>query len=563
MPRPTITIEGKAAREAQLKGVLAIYNPVRKTLGPEPGKSLIYRSYGRGARIIDDGYMVGEAQMPRNIHVRLVAETFQEACRRTNQKVGDGTATTATIGGRLFIEAYYLLSEGGTSFTAKKSGKIGTSTLRRKIIASADIVKEHIRKVAKKTETLEELERIGAVSVGDKEIGAKLAKMAWEIGADGHIDVVEGYKGELELEINKGFRFPAKIPGRAFLTNPARFEMVLEDFHVLITNHVLNNASELGPIFSKLNAFTSKIMVIAPGFSDDVLVNMTECIKVGYFVYPVHVPSLRTEQFEDLAIYSGARFVDKSKGQSVKSITEHVLGFMDKLTVKDVEAREDAIASGGRGMLVAKGSETSDVADRVKVLKGQLEETREDQFKKLLERRIASMTSDIGIIRVGDSTQASSLDLKMKVEDAVYACRSALRGGYVKGGGLCLKEIAEHLHKDDLVRHAILAPYEQIQLSVDGGIEIGDDIIDPADATYYAVEHATEVIANLITVDNVTAEIEEMLPGEGELAIARQIAEYIKVQRKHLGQIQENEDEMNKDAMGGLTVDEKMLLDQG
>lgn len=583
---PTKTIIGAKARKAVLDGVNAIYIPVSKTLGPQGKSVLLFRTFGRGPRITDDGYTVAECQIPKDPFIALVAQSFKEICMRTNEKVGDGTTTTAVIGGVLMNSGYNLLSGSHSEMVAKQSNSTGVLTLRRKILKTAEKVKEDIMKSAKKTTTLKELEHIATISCKDEELGKVVAKMAYEVGVDGFIDVVEGFKGEIETEVNKGFRFPAKIVAKAFITDVGRFEMVAQDSAVFITNYALDNVAEIGdPLRTFNQQKVSKIVVIAPSFSDAVLVEFTKAIKAGYMIYPVGVPSLRSDQFEDLATYCGASFFDKSKGKMLRSARVEDLGFIEKLIVKDIEAKEDAVILGGKGAQEQEFMSTEEVevekngkkqkekqmkkristaiAERIEELKGQHKETREERFKKLLERRIASMSSAVGIIRVGDSTQASSLYKKLKLEDAVYACKAALRGGHVKGGGLCLKEIADNLPDDDILKNALLAPYEQIQSSYEGGIDITPNIIDPAEAVYYAVEHATSAVANLLTVEVITPEVEDTQPGDGYMAIAKAIQEYVISNKIHLGQIQENEAEMERDAMNGMNADEISTLDRG
>ncbi len=574
--RPTSTIEGKKAQAAIYQGVNAIYRPVRKSLGPHAKKALIFRTYGRGARIVDDGHFIAEAQEPKDPFVRQVAGTFKEACKRTNEKVGDGTATTAAVGGKLYNDTYATLADGGSEYTAKKTGKVSTTTLRAQILASAKIVKDAIRAAAKKIETLEELEHIAIISLGNvidgDRIGKIVAKMAWDVGLDGFIDTVEGYKGEIETEVIKGMRFAAKPAAKAFVNNPARYEMVAQDCHVIVTNWAMDNAGEQGPVFSRLNDKTTKLVVIAPSFSDNALTNMVAAVKEGFFIFPVKAASLRTEQFEDIATFFGADFIDKNKGRSFRSIQFRDLGFVEKLVVKDTDAREDASAIGGAGtknvILSDEKREgasiaTNPVKERIDMMKGQLAETKDENFKKIMERRIAAMSSAVGIIRVGASTQASSLDLRLKIEDAVYACKAALRGGYVKGGGLCLKEISDSLPEGDILKSAILAPWNEIQASVEGGLEIGPNIIDPADAEWYAVDHATEVVGNLITVDTITIELDEVNAGDGYMAMAMMMGEVVIAMKRHLGQITASEEEQERDRLGGMTVGEKVMLDNG
>lgn len=569
MSRPTLTLYDKKAREAVYKGVMHIYNAVSRTLGPEGKNALIYRTMNRGPRITNDGYTVAEVQNPKDIFTRLPAEAFRESCKRTNEKAGDGTTTTVTIGGKLFQEAYKVLTDGATDFTASRKGKVGVMALRKQILESASLVKAEIRKRAKKVKTLEELEKIAIVSVEDVELGKTIAQMAYEVGVDGFIDTVEGYKGEIETEVIKGMRFPAKVAAKAFVNNPARYEMVATDCPILLTNYALDNASEIATVLKAVNSITSKVIVAAPSFSENVLINMVNATKQGYFIYPVLVPALRTEQFEDLAVYTGGTFIDKQKGKLLKNIIPSDLGFLEKLIVKDTETKEDAVATGGKGTIetvvtdvkvdtsnkkkekVYTERTSSPIQERIATLKGQLLETRQEMFKKQLEYRIASMSSAVGIIRVGDSTQANSLYRKLKIEDAVYACKAALRGGYVKGGGLCLKEIAEEiLEESDILRSALTHPYELIQNSVDGGLKISDDIIDPAEVVYYAVEHSTSVVANLITVEVLTPEVEDE-QHDGEKAIASAINEMVITEKRRHGLLKENEEEEERERMNG------------
>lgn len=563
--RATHTLLDEKARKAVRDGVNAIYEPVRRTFGPQGKNALLYRTWGRGPRITNDGYTVAECQEPKDIFIRLAAQVFKESCKRTNEKVGDGTTGTAIIGGKLFNEAYSLLSENSSSLTAKDTSKIGVMTLRKNILESAERVKQAIKDSAKKVESLEDLEKIAIISVEDPELGKVIAKMAFEVGVDGFIDTVEGYKGGVETEIIRGMRFPAKVAAKAFVNNPNRYEMIAEDCSVFITNHAFDNIADI-KFLKKLNGDgISKIIIIAPSFSENVLINMLNASKGNYLIFPVKVPSLRTEQFEDIATYSGATFFDKTKGKNLSHVQVGDLGFLEKLIVKETESKEDAVATGGRGTQNQLQAEkiSNAVADRIEVLKGQLVETKQEQYKILLQRRIASMASAVGVIRVGDSTQASALYRKLKIEDGVYACKAALRGGYVKGGGLCLKEIADTLPDDDILKSTLIEPYNQIQASVDGGIVIGPDIIDPAEAIYYAVEHAVGVVAHLITVDMITPEAEDMVTGEGDVLIARALGEVSIALKRHFGQLKENEEEMARDSLKGFTPEEVIDLDRG
>lgn len=538
MSKPTSVAIDQEALKFISKGVSMIYEPVRRTFGPDSGTTLMYRTYGRGPRNVDDGYYTAEVIIPKNPFVRLAAEFFKEGIKRTNERVGDGTTGTAILAGVLHQKIAKLLH----------SGWISADKVKKALKEEGEIVKKKIRECSTPVESLEDLKKISAISMGEQtSLSDTIAELAYKVGPDGFIDVTEGYKGEVETELVEGMRFPAKPCGKAFINKPERFEMVLEDYPVFITNQKFDSVAILIGLFKKFK--TPKLAILAPDFSNEVLVSMVQSRETGAMIFPVKIPSLRTEQMDDIAVYCNATLIDKDKGMALKDAEPVDLGFLSKLIVKDAETREDAIALGGKGQV--------DV--RVGVLKGQLEETREPQFKMLLRRRIASMTSSGAVIRVGSPTDAETLPLKLKIEDNVFACRAALRSGYVKGGGLCLKEISEG--HEGYLKDVLDAPWKQIQDNT-GGIEIGPEILDPTDAIYYAVEHAISIVSSLITVKTLVIEEEELQNGEGEMSVAKAINSLVLAWKKKEGILSENEALAYKDA-NPLSMEEKLLLDNG
>ena len=573
MSRFTLLAQDLQALKYIKQGVDIIGETVRQTLGPEAGSSLMYRTYNRGPRLVDDGFYTAEVIVPRNPFVRMASEYFKEATMRTNRKVGDGTSATTVIGWKLFNDIYVGLSEKMSGFGFKGGGVMA---LRKTILQEADKIKEQIRAVSKPVENLETLEKIAAISLGeDNEISKTIANMAYEVGVDGFIDTNEGYKDELEYELVKGMRFSAKVVDKAFVNKPERYEMVIEDSPVLITNIKIDDPNVLRylteQVFQEI-----KYTVLAPDFSKQAIVAMALSTKNGIFISPVKIPSLRTEVLEDIAVFCGATVVDKNKGHKLQTTKKDVLGHFEKLVVKDAETKEDAVLLGGRGSKSQTYTSYKEVADkagvieyesspikeRIKTLRGQLVETTDDGFKKLMERRIASMASAGGVIRVGAPTDAESLPLKLKVEDVVFACKAALKSGYVKGGGLCLKEIADKLPDDNVLKNALLQPYKQIQENAGGELEITDDVIDPTDAVYYAVEYATSVVANLITTKNLIPEANEIEQGSGELELAQAMREYVLSWRKKEGLLSESEQQAYADGRMGKTESEMDFLDR-
>lgn len=559
MSNHTLLAQDAEALKHIKEGVDIIYGAVKRTLGPEAKTTLMYRTYNRGPRLVDDGFYTAEVIVPKNPYVKLASEFFKEATMRTNRRVGDGTSATTTIAGVLFNDLYTKISTQTRGYGANSGSKV--MELRREVLKEAKDIKEKIRQSSTPVTSVETLEKISAISLGEEtELSKTVAGMAYEVGVDGFIDVVEGYKGEVETEVIKGMRFPAKVCGKAFVNKPERYEMVVEDSAVFVTNHKLDNDALVAFLIKQLAE--TKLIIIAPDFSEQVLVNMILARQNGSFIWPIKVPSLRTEQLEDIAVYCGAKLFDKNKGDKLQHVKPEHAGYLRKITVKDAETKEDAIILGGKGteeisfMDGEKMVTSTPVQERIKTLRGQLEETQDQGFQKLMERRIASMASAGGVIRVGAPTEAESLPLKLKIEDVVYACRAALRSGYVKGGGLCLKEIADELPDTHILKKALLGPHNQIQENAGGFLEIGDEVIDPTDAVYYAVEHATSVVASLITVGNLIPEAPEIENGEGDMLLAQAAKKYVYFWAKKEGLLSESEKAMMDDARLGMTEDE-------
>jgi chaperonin GroEL len=424
--------------------------------------------------------------------------------------------------------------------------------LRRELLNDKDKVVEAINKSATKVKDLDDLKKIATISIGkeDEETAHKVAETVWNLARgesgeykDAQIDVTEGYKGEIEIEENYGMRFPAKLAHRAFINKPERFEMEAEDVRVLITNYRLDNPQEIVQTLNNLQV--PKVAIFAPHFSLPVIQTLINTTKNGLFCYPVLCPALRTEILEDLATYTGAVIIDKDSGRRLDTATMDNLGFADKITTRDVESKEDAVLMGGKGEKL-KRSDGNKVTKRIETLKKQLPETKNEMSRVQLEKRIANLQAAMGVIRVGASTNAELLFLKLKIEDGVYACKAALQEGYVKGGGLCLKEIAEKMSKSKLYK-ALQEPYAQIQRNAGGLLKIEDDVIDPAKVVRLEVEHAVSVASSMITTGIIVPERRNRTEYEGNMQIAKAVAKSAYYTAKHHNLLQESEDEAEAD----------------
>lgn len=562
MDKTTSPLTGSAAQAKVLEGVTAVFNVISPTLGPAGKAVLVNRTYNRGPRVADDGYLAAENVLLRDPHARLAAETYKEGIKKTNLMAGDGTTGTGVLSYHAYKTAHKLLPQesiGGVPLLlapGKKPEKLEKKSvrqIRKEMHDAKDLVLAEIKKSAKPIKSLADLEKVALVSLGkeDEVIAKTVAKMVWEVARDqagnyidNHIDVTDGYKGEVETEITQGMRIPAKVSANAFINRLDRHEMVAEDTPVFITNHKLDSVMLTKVLIESL--MTAKLAIFAPDFSSDVLKYMVAlCQNNGFTLFPIKSPSLRTVQLEDLAIYTGAKVLDKEQAAKLENATPDMLGFADKIIVKSVENREDAVVLGGRGEKTKRGASNL-IAERIKVLKGQLKETRTDLERGTLEKRIANLSSSTGVIRVASSTEGDALFLKLKIEDAVYACKGALEEGYVKGGGLALKEIAEKL-PENILTEALKSPYNQIQKNAGGDLEISKDVIDPAKVVRMIVEHAVTVAASLITIHAIVPETPEKTEAQGLEMVAKALSKIAYYEAKHKGQLKESEDEAEQD----------------
>lgn len=558
MTENTATLIGIDARRKILSGVTKVWSAVRLSLGPEGRNALLPRTFNRGPRITNDGITIAElAKMLPDPHERLAAEAFVEGSKKTNEIVGDGTTTTAEIAGFLINKIFKdlnALAVPTASIDGKKASPVkGVRALRQEMKDAKDLVIAEIKAAAKPIKTLADLEKIAVVSIGqaDEEISKIIAKMVWDIGrdeagnfVDNYIDVTEGYKQQIETEVIKGMRFPSKVASRAFVNVPERFEMVAADVRVFVTNYKLDNQWEVVEMLNTCKA--NKVALFAPEFSQGVIQSLIATTKAGMFCYPIKCPSLRTEQLEDLAAYTGATVIDKETGRKINNTTESDLGFASKITVKDTENREDAVLFGGRGESKRLGKGNV-ITERIEKLRGQLKEARDNMVKMTLEKRIANLSSAVGVIRVGATTSNEGLYLKLKIEDGVYACKAALQEGYVKGGGLCLKEIADKLPADNILVEALQSPFRTIQKNAGGELSIGKEIIDPAKVVRLEVEHGVSVASMIITSDICIPDAKELSPGEGYAEIAKAIRQYSFYWAKDKGMLKESEDMLEND----------------
>jgi len=492
--------KGQEARESLKNGVDKVVDVVKTTLGPY-GKNNIFEERGRTPIITNDGVTLARQILLEDEIEELGASTATETALKTNEMVGDGTSTSLVLMQSILNEAFKRLDTGKSLL----QGEINAMGVKREIDESLKNVLSKLNNKAKKIESQEDIRKVAFASVEDEFWADKIAEMMHELGKDGFVAVDDTYFYESDIEIIKGMRFPGK-PGHNWMwTNPERRESSKENVNIMVTNNEVESAVQAEAIVKPLFKRGEKKMVImAPKFSADVLKSLVATRLQGKFdVLAVKIPALTTDQIEDICLYTGATFVNAKAGMSLQNTTPSEMGWARKVVVRD---KEVVIIDG-------KGSK-KEVNKKIKELKERIKNEEVKRDKEKLKRRIASLSSGVGIIKVGSSSDSEKYYIKHKLDDAVNAVKSAMEEGVVKGGGLALKEISSKLDKKDILKSPLISPYETIQENAGGNLKISDNILDPVKVVKIALKNACSVAGTLATTESAMAWKESSLENE-------------------------------------------------
>lgn len=504
MPK-TIIVSKEEARAKITSAINKVADVVGSTLGSHGRNVLIDRGEYRVPKVTNDGVTIA-----RSIHLQddaeaVVARFFIDVCKKSNDKVGDGTTTAAVL-------AQAIYAEGIEEFGAFGEGN--PMEYRRKLMAECALVIQKLKDMAQPVDIndVEMLARVAAVSMENEDHGKTIAEIVSKVGVDGYVTVDDTYGYEVETNMIPGMQFYGTYAAPFMVTDPGRKEATLPNARILITNHDIEDPTAVGELIRDLlGKGIRTLVIVAPKFKEMALNAFAYALTKKdetkrMYILAVKAPSLTEEQFEDIAVYTKGQFFKKS--MKLKNAAEADLGFVEKIVVD----KDYTVLFGGKGKEVDANDKTavSEVTKRVATLQEQLAAETNPTFKVILGKRIGSLSQGVAQIKVGATTDADKNYLKDKFEDAVHATQAAAEEGIVPGGGLALKTISEALTKEfgdkSVLAKALLAPYERIQKNAGGTLEIPENIVDPVKVTRYAVEHACSVAGILLTADHIVAD---------------------------------------------------------
>ena len=495
-------IFGEDTREAIVKVAGQVYDILGKTLGPAG------RNYQIPEGITNDGVSIlSHIRFPNECEDNIIL-AFHEIARKTDKKAGDGTTTASVFGAVLTLHMMTLVPDIDTPIPGQDS----VMDLSRKLQTEADKAISLLEKKVVPVTTLEELEQVARTSMEDDRVAKIVAETIFKAGPDSFTALEDGFSGDVETEVQSGIEMPLKVAA-PFMFNRGDKAEYDGSIPVLVANHLFEDYKELLPFMTSLTKSTDKgakfpaIVIVGKKFS----VPFIRSIKRIYDgsrgainILLVSNEHLDDSLFEDTAAFCDAKYIDThpKNGVSISSAQFENCGLVSRVICTE----KGVVFYGGKGTILNPEVETTCVAARVLQLRSELSKEKNTKNREALERRISEFLGGKATIYVDAPTATDKFYLKLKVQDCMNSCKSALEGGKVRGGGLSFKEIAEELGEDSLLYKALMAPYECIQKNAGGELEIADDVFDSFLVTKAGIESAVSVIRKVITIEGVIAD---------------------------------------------------------
>ncbi len=514
------------ARSAILRGVNALADAVKVTLGPKGRNVILDKKFG-SPTITKDGVTVAKEVDLKDPMENLGARMVREVASKTSDVAGDGT-TTATV------LAQGLYREGIKNVTAG----VNPMELKKGIDRAVSVVVDELKKLSKPVRG-KMIAQVGAISANnDEEIGSIIAEAMEKVGKDGVITVEESKTMDTILEVVEGMRFDRGYLSPYFVTDPERMEVVLENPFILIHEKKISSMKDLLPILEKIAQQGAPLLIIAEEVEGEALATLVvNKLRGTLKVAGVKAPGYgdrRKAMLEDIAILTGGKAITEDLGIKLENIKLEDLGRAKKITIdKD------------NTTIVEGGGKTKDIEGRVKQIRAQIDETTSDYDREKLQERLAKLVGGVAVIKVGAATETEMKEKKARVEDAMHATKAAVEEGIVPGGGVALlrsTKAVDAIKADgdlkvgvSIVRRSLEEPLRQIaqnsghegavvvakvresKNAEEGFNALTDEyenlveagVIDPTKVVRSALQNAASIASLLLTTEALVSEIPE------------------------------------------------------
>ena len=523
-----------SARDGIKRGVDALANAVKVTLGPKGRNVIISKSFG-GPQVTKDGVTVAKEIELKDALENMGAQMVKEVASKTNDLAGDGT-TTATV------LAQAIVQEGLKNVAAGAN----PMDLKRGIDKAVESIVADLEKQAKEVgSSSEQIKQVAAISANnDDVIGELIAEAFGKVGKEGVITVEEAKGTETYVDVVEGMQFDRGYLSPYFVTDSEKMQTELENPYILLFDKKISSMKDLLPVLEPVAQSGKPLLIVAEDVDGEALATLVvNKLRGALKIAAVKAPGFgdrRKAMLEDIAILTGGTVISEERGFTLENATIDMLGTAENVTI---DKDNTTIVNGG--------GESDAIKSRVNQIKAQIETTTSDYDREKLQERLAKLAGGVAVLYVGAASEVEMKEKKDRVDDALHATRAAVEEGIVAGGGVALvraKRVLENLESVNadeatgikIVDRAIEAPLRTIVANaggegsvviakvIEGEADYGYDakteryvnmlaegIIDPKKVTRVALENAASVSGMILTTECALTDIPEENTGGG------------------------------------------------
>ena len=513
------------ARRALGRGVDALANAVKVTLGPKGRNVVLDKKFG-APTITNDGVTIARDIELEDPFENMGAQLVKEVATKTNDIAGDGTTTATLLAQAMIHEGMKNVAAGANPMIIKKGIDEAVKTLV-----------DEIKAKSKKVEGQADIAQVATISSANEETGKLIAEAMEKVGKDGVITVEESKTMRTNLSVKEGMQFDRGYISPYLVTDTDKMEATLDDPYILITDRKISAINDILPILEQVVKAGKQLAIIAEDVDGEALTTIVVNKLRGTFkALAVKAPGFgdrRKAMLQDIATLTGGTVISEELGRKLDSVTLADLGQAHKM----VSTKDETTIIGGKGDKEA-------IAERVAQIKQQISQTTSDFDREKLQERLAKLSGGVAVIEIGAATEVEMKDKKYRIEDALNATRAAVEEGIVAGGGTSFLDILPALDKLEvegdekvgvnIVKRAIEEPVRQIaqNAGLEGSVVVENvkkagtgigfnalkneyvdmlkaGIVDPAKVTRSALQNAASIAATILTTESVVANQKE------------------------------------------------------
>ena len=435
---------GEDARKSLLEGVNKLADTVKVTLGPKGRNVVLDKSFG-APLITNDGVTIAKEIELEDKFENMGARLVKEVSTKTNDVAGDGT-TTATV------LAQAMIKEGVKNVAAGAD----PMAIKRGIEKAVDGAVAELKEITSPVNGKEDIARVASISANNTEVGNLIADAMEKVSKDGVITIEESKTSQTELNVVEGMQFDKGYVSPYMVTDTEKMEAIVDNPYILITDRKISNIQEILPLLENLMQSSGKLVIVCDDIESEALSTLILNKLRGVLnVVAVKAPGFgdkRKAMLEDMAILTGGEVISQDLGMELKDTQITQLGRAKQVKVQ----KENTIIVDGAG-------DKEKIAERVRQIKAQIEETKSEFDKENLHERLAKIAGGVAVIGVGAATEIEMKDKKLRIEDALSATKAAVEEGIVAGGGTAYVNI--------------IPSVEKVAKSLEGGEKLGAEIV--------------------------------------------------------------------------------------